>query len=89
MKIGKKIESFERFNYVDADKTIHSTKSVQRYMLHCPVTRKFCRAICTIKSRFVSEWVTRAYTSFFINEISKLGATMIIQVFHLFIQETA
>ena len=60
-------------------------------MLHCPITKQFCLALCTVKCDLVSERVARANPLFFIcfriNKISNSGAAMIIRLFHLHIQK--
>ena len=89
MKIGEKIESDKRPNYVDTDKKLHTTKTLQLYMLHCPVIKRICLALCTVKCAFVSEWATAANPHFLINKITNFGAVLIIQFFHLFLKQSA
>ena len=88
-KSENKIESLKILFHVDTDKTIHNTKKLQLYMLHCPVTKHFCLALCTVKCGLVCEWVTRKKPQSFINEMSNFWAAVIIRVFEFLIQEIA
>ena len=58
-------------------------------MLHCPVTKQFCLAFCTVKCSLVSDWVIRTNSKFFINELLNFVAVLSLQVFHLFMQDFA
>ena len=62
-------------------------------MPHCPTTKQFSLAPCTIKCRLVSENVARANIQLFIcisvNKISNFEAAMNIQFFHFLILLTA
>ena len=62
-------------------------------MLHGPVRKQFCYALCTVKCGLVSELVIRANPQFFIcrsvNKISNFGAAMITRFFYLFDQKNS
>ena len=58
-------------------------------MLHYPVTKQLCLALCTVKCIRVSREVTRTIPNFFIYEISNFGTAVFIQKFHICIQKIA
>ena len=47
-------------------------------MLHCPVNKGFCLALCPMKCSFVSKWVTRA-NPFFSNALGFTSTWILVQ----------
>ena len=85
MKIGEKVW-INLNDLISLILTIQFTiQNLQLQMLHYPVTKQFCVAVCTMKPCFISEWVTPANPHFFINEILNFETSIVIQIFHLFL----